>query len=227
MGDVRIVQRLAVAAGIATAALFGGLQVAPAFADEPAGKSRLAFVNGSRIFAIDADGSDRQALTFRAKTLGEYEEEFDRAPRVSPDGSRFLFFRDADYDRRGEFTKLMVASMDGSRARTVTTSVRLSQRKTRFVPDVDLKSAAWSRDGKRIVFTQEDTKYRFRNIRRISRIRSIKPNGTGLRTLATSRVSTSGARGMPGRGSSVTSTLPAASGKCSSPGSGCRVADPT
>ena len=188
------------AVGLVAVSLVASLSPDPVRAAEPAEKARLAFVNGSRIFAIDADGSNRQALTFRAKSLGEYDEEFDRAPRVSPDGIRVLFLREVDYDRGGEFTKLMVAPMTGGRARTVTTSDRLAPKKRRFVSDVELESAAWSQDGTRIIFSQTNSRYWLYRAEWLSRIRSIKQDGSGLKTVMTSRLKRSRAKGYVGPG---------------------------
>ena len=55
--------------------LLCGQAAGAAAADQPQAKARLAFVNGDRIFAIDADGGNRLALTSRAASLGEYDEE--------------------------------------------------------------------------------------------------------------------------------------------------------
>ncbi|MBK5233891.1 MAG: PD40 domain-containing protein [Thermoleophilia bacterium] len=167
-------------------ALLACLQVAPALAAEPAEKGRIAYVNGTQIFAINADGSDRRPLTYHSKSLGEYDEEWDGAPRVSPDGKRFLFLREGDYDEDGEVLKLMVASMDGSKAQTVTTSNRLESRK-RLGPQFWFKSAAWSQDGQRIIFTQDESLMSSRKTRWVSKVRSIRPDGSGLKTIVTAR----------------------------------------
>ena len=175
------------------------LLVTPSEAAE-ADKSRMVFVNGNRIAAIDADGGNRQALTFHAKSLGEWDEEYDQSPRVSPDGSRFLFLREGDYDNRGEVMKLMVASLDGSDARTVITTDRLTRKGVRFAPQVELRSAAWTSNGKRIVFVQNDSRYFFRRSESLSRIRSVKPDGTGLKTLVVSRSKRKRDQGYTGTG---------------------------
>lgn len=180
-----------------------------AAADQSQAKARLAFVNGDRIFAIDADGGNRLALTTRAASLGEYDEEYDSAPRVSPDGRSFLFLREVDYDAenfRGEYTKLMVGSMDGTGARLVTNSKRLESKQKRFAPQVYLNSAGWNRDGTRILFTQTDESFRANrnggrfSSRRLSRIRSIKPDGSGLKTVLKSRLNSKQGKGYSGRG---------------------------
>ncbi|MDQ2700383.1 MAG: hypothetical protein M3Y23_03535, partial [Actinomycetota bacterium] len=128
--------RLAVALGFASLVLFTALQSGRSGAAESVdgtGKARLVFVNGTRIAAVNADGSDRRTLTHRGRSLGRYDEQFDRAPRVSPDGSRFVFLRDVDGDR-GETTKLMVASIDGTGTRTVSSADRLTPKTQRHVP---------------------------------------------------------------------------------------------
>ena len=186
MSEVRIRARIAGAAGFAALALLTCLQVDSAAGTDPTGKSRIVFVNGSRIFSINADGTDRRPLTFASKSLGEYDEESDRAPRVSPDGKQILFVRESDYDERGDITKLMVTSMDGSKARTVTSSKRLESKK-RLGPQFWFKSAAWSQSGKRIIFSQDESRMWFHRTKWVSRVRSMKPNGTGLKTILTAR----------------------------------------
>lgn len=165
---------------------------------EPPAKSRLVFVNGDRIVAIDADGSDRLPLTSRSKSLDEYDEQLDTAPRVSPDGSNFLFLREVD-DDSGEYVKLMVGAMDGSGARMVTSEPALEP-KRRFSPLFQMQSAAWSQDGNRIIFSQQTSTFRFHRSSWVSRLRSINVDGSGLKTLATSHVKRSRGKGYTGRG---------------------------
>ncbi len=186
MSEVRFGVRIAGAAGFATLVVLACLQVDPAAGADPAGKSKIVFVNGSRIFSIDADGTNRRPLTFASKSLGQYDEENDRAPRVSPDGKSFLFLRDVDYDEGGEITKLMVASMEGSKARTVTSSKRLESRK-RLGPQFWFKSGAWDQGGARIIFSQDESLMWLHRTKWVSRVRSIKPNGSGLKTILTAR----------------------------------------
>ncbi|MDQ2700663.1 MAG: hypothetical protein M3Y23_04970, partial [Actinomycetota bacterium] len=61
-------------------------------------------------------------------------------------------------------------------------------------------SAVWSADGRRIVFSQHDSRFwRFAS-KMSSRIRSIRPDGTGLRTLAASKLNRSRGKGYSGPG---------------------------
>ena len=191
------------------ALLLCGPAAGVAVGDQPQAKARLAFVNGDRIFAIDADGGNRLALTSRAASLGEYDEEYDSAPRVSPDGRSFLFLREVDYDAenfRGEYTKLMVGSMDGTGTHLVTNSKRLESKKERFAPQVYLDSAGWSRDGSRILFTQTDESFRsnrnggIAGSRSFSRIRSIRPDGSALKTVLKSHLRFRQGKGYDGPG---------------------------
>lgn len=202
--------RTFIAAALAAAiGAVSGSGLAPADAAAPGEKARLVFVNGDRIFAIDADGGNRLALTSRAASLGEYDEEHDSAPRVSPDGRSILFIREVDYDAenfRGEYTKLMVGSMDGTGARMVTNTKRLESTKKRFAPQVYLDSAGWSQDGSRILFTQTDESFRGNldgsiwSSARLSRIRSIRPDGSGLKTVLKSHLNSRQGKGYRGAG---------------------------
>jgi hypothetical protein len=175
-----------------------GHQTDVARAAGPVEKARIVFVNGSRIVGIGADGRARQTLTFRSKSLSEYDEVLDRAPRVSPDGSRFLFLRDVDLEESGESTRLMVAWMGGG-AQTVTTTRRLTPRGRNW-PDVDIESATWNQDGTRIVFSQTTSRFWFLRSKWVSQVRSIKPDGTGLKTILTSRLGRASGEGYVGPG---------------------------
>ena len=104
--------------------------------DEPCGGTqpawspdgrRIAFVRGSELWVMDADGTDARALEGVRGT----------EPAWAPDGRRLVFTSDG---YRGRFG-LAIVKADGSSGRTLTTLGRDS-------------SPAWSPDGRRIAFTR-------------------------------------------------------------------------
>lgn len=95
-----------------------------------AANGRIAFVNGSDIYTMNPDGSDRKQLTFGP--------EFESDPVWSPDGTKIAFAR-GNSDAGGIF----VMNADGSDQR----------RLTQFKYD---QSPTWSPDGTKIAFERTD-----------------------------------------------------------------------
>lgn len=95
----------------------------------PDAESRVVFSNGGRIVSVDSNGSARKVLTRKGKPVAnsfdffEGPERYDRFPKISPDGSEVLFFRQTDFGETDSdfFTdgKTMVVKATGGRPRTL------------------------------------------------------------------------------------------------------------
>lgn len=193
--------RPAVAATAATAliallALVGsaGDAASPAAAADPPPpeKAEIVFVNGGRIVSINADGSQRKVLTRKRGRLLDrshfdaFNPVEDRAPSISPDGTRLLFHRIVE--RKGAphswTAKLMIANRDGSDPREV----------LRFRNGV-IGDPSWDPGGDRIIFERWSSRSTKRGESNRYRILSVRTDGTDRRLLLERTYDSWGSRG--------------------------------
>lgn len=101
--------------------------------------------NGAIVFGgTDHDIHTLDAVTGAASTLIPGQSD-DSAPWLSPDGTRFLFLRDAARNPATDGTAgtIMVANVDGTNVRALTS------------PVANLYDAVWSHDGSRIAVSSD------------------------------------------------------------------------
>jgi hypothetical protein len=141
----------------------------------PQAPEKVYFSNGNRIVSINADGTGREVLTGKARAVdGLHEASGDFRPQVSPDGNRmvFLSYREPGRFNFGNSNRIRVAATDGSGAKEILAGRRNLLRQ---------ETPTWTPDGQRLVLTKEVTEGRSW----ISSVVSVKPDGTGMRTLVT------------------------------------------
>ncbi len=127
---------------------------------------KIAFVSGSKVFVMNADGSEYRSLT-RRLNMG-------RVPSLawSPDGRKFVFLGGGGC---GDFCfHLYVMNADGSGVQNLTPNIHGG-------PGHGAWDPAWSPDGRKIAFVRLD-------VRRESSgpetgVYVMKPDGTGVRNL--------------------------------------------
>jgi hypothetical protein len=128
----------------------------------PEAPAKVYFSNGGRIVSIKADGSERTVSTRPGKVIRSLSEgpQGDRFPKVSPDGTRILFFRET-VDARFEpiFStrgKNMLAGSDGSGAREILKpKPGTSYREVSWMPDGSIVAAKLVSRGKKFGYRDE------------------------------------------------------------------------
>jgi hypothetical protein len=141
----------------------------------PQAPEKVYFSNGNRIVSVNADGTGREVLSGKARAVDGFDElSGDFRPEVSPDRSRMVFL---SYGKPNRFNylnsnRIRVADADGSGAREILAGRRNLLRQ---------EAPTWTPDGQRLVLTKEVTERRSW----ISSVVSVKPDGTGMKTLFT------------------------------------------
>jgi eukaryotic-like serine/threonine-protein kinase len=93
---------------------------------------RIIFTQGNVLYVADSDGSNPRKLASL--------DGFIRAPRVSPDGTRIALTR---YSREPSTTSVLEGASDGTGFHSIFPNAE---------PDVSQCCAAWSSDGKRLIY---------------------------------------------------------------------------
>lgn len=130
--------------------------------------ARIAFASASRIFTIEADGSDRLQLT---GGMRPYSSD-DFAPVWSPDGTTIAFVRSFPLRRYDEGSQIYLMRPDGSEKRALTPPDRV------YVSDPQ-----WSPDGNWLAFTRTSTESSY-----VSSIVVIRSDGGEQRTIVEERI---------------------------------------
>jgi len=154
---------------------------------EPAispGGSRIAYVKGSQIFVMDADGSNDIQLTDTYKNGGNGLHDSYHIS-WSPDGNKLLFISNRDDNE-----EIYIMNKDGSNP------VNL----TRNAAEDYISTDAWSPDGTRIVFWSN------RSQNGIFDIYTMNPDGSDVRKLTNSKYNDMGAAWSPAGGRMVFSS---------------------
>ena len=136
-------------------------------------KAEIYFSNGGRIITMNADGSGRTELTRAGSvtTRNPFGQDGDSDPSLSPDGARMVFIRSTKGTSDEDKDQIILAGSDGSNPKPILTKLN-----TQWLDE----SPSWTPDGKSLVMTKGTWKG---HNRWVSSVVSVKPNGTGGKTI--------------------------------------------